>query len=109
MAQNNAKASAKARRDEAKPEEATPTTFTFNDRVYSVPPEAIDNVELFEAVEDQKYLTAARGFIGREQWEAFKDDHRTDDGRVPMAPVEEFLDALMKAVGSGNSSGSQRS
>ena len=92
----------KARRDEAKPEEATPTKFEFGGREYEVSPNALDNVELFEAVEDQKYLTAARGFVGREQWQAFKDDHREDDGRVPMAPVEKFLDTLMKAVGNPN-------
>lgn len=99
MANTNA---TKARREEAKGEK-TPTTFEFGGRTYEVSPDATDNVELFEAVEDEKYLTAARGFLGKDQWQAFKDDHREDDGRVPMAPVEDFLKALMEAVGgSGN-------
>ena len=102
MATNTA-ASNKARKAEAKPEKATPTTFEYGEETYTVAPEALDNVELFEAVEDQKYLTAARGFVGREQWDAFKNANRTEDGRVPMEHAEAFLKALMDAVGgSGN-------
>lgn len=91
-----------ARKNEANPEKAKPSVFEFAGREYTIAPEAVDNLELFEAVEDGKYLTAARGFIGRDQWNAFKDDHRVDDGRVPMAPVEDFLKAVMEAIGSGN-------
>lgn len=77
-------------------------TFTHGGNEYTVRGESLNNLELFEAIEDEKYLTATRGFLGREQWDAFKDSVRTDDGRVPMEPLEDFLADLMKAVGQGN-------
>lgn len=77
-------------------------TFEFGGRTYTVDADAIDNLELFEFIEEEKYLSAAKGFLGKEQWDAFKDDHRNEKGRVPMEPVEGFLEALMGAVG-GNS------
>lgn len=104
MATATAKAkAAQARKAEAAPELAEPVTFEYGGREYVIKPEAVNNLELYEAIEDQKYLTAARGFIGREQWDLFKDDHRLPDGRVPMEPVEGFLEALMEAIGQGNS------
>lgn len=94
--------SAKARRDEANPEEAKPTVFEHGNETYTIEPHTLDNVDLFEAIEDQNYITAARGFVGRDQWSKFKEANRTDDGRVPMKSVEEFLSAMMEAVGAGN-------
>jgi hypothetical protein len=87
-----------ARKVEAKEEDGF-VTFEYNGVEYKVASNAMDNLELFEAVEDEKFLTAARGFVGKEQWEKFKDSHRTPDGRVPMEPVEGFLEALMAAIG----------
>lgn len=76
--------------------------FEHNGETYTVHPDALDNLELFEAVEDEQYLKATRGFIGKEQWDKFKNTHRTEDGRVPMAALEGFLQALMEAIGQGN-------
>lgn len=92
---------AKAREAEAA-EETTAVTFTHDGATYELLPESIDNLELFEAIEDEMYITAIRGFIGREAWAQFKDKYRTEDGRVPMASLEGFLDAVMGALGSGN-------
>lgn len=103
------KAASAARKAEANPESAEPITFEFNNRTYTIEHGVLDNLELFEAIEDEKYLTATRGFLGREQWEAFKNDHRDENGRVPMAPLESFLGELMGAVGRGNSSASSGS
>lgn len=103
------RAAAAARKAEARPEEAKPVEFEYDGKTYVVTPDALDNLELFEAVEDEKYLTATRGFLGKEQWERFKDAHRLPDGRVPLEAFEGFLQALMKAVGQGNSLGSSGS
>lgn len=79
-----------------------PVSFEHDGATYTIDPENLDNLELFEAIEDEKYLTATRGFLGKAQWKAFKDANRDEQGRVPMAPVEDFLQAMMEAIGQGN-------
>lgn len=95
------KASADARKAEAT-QKREPVTFEHLGFEYTVSPENTDNLELFEAVEDEKYLTAVRGFLGNEQWALFKDNNRTEDGRVPLASLEGLLENLMEAIGQGN-------
>lgn len=87
---------------EAAEKEAQPIVFEFGGKRYEIESDAANDLELYEAMEDDKYLTAIRGFLGREQWDEFKDAHRNEKGRVPMEPVEEFLNTLMEAVGEGN-------
>lgn len=94
-------AAAKARKAEAT-DDPKDFTFEYDGETYTVAAENLDNLELFEAIEDQRYLRATRGFIGQAQWDAFKDKYRTPDGRVPMSGLEGFLSALMEAVGQGN-------
>lgn len=72
--------------------------FTFAGQDYVVERSNIDNLELFEAIEDGNYITAVRGFLGGEQWAQFKDAHR-EDGRVPMSALSDLLDTLMEIVG----------
>lgn len=84
-------------------------SFEYHGRTYMVTSEAANDLELFEAVEDGKEMTAVRSVLGAEQWQAFKDDHRTDTGRVPLEPVEGFIHALMGALGLGNSAASRDS
>lgn len=91
-----------ARKAEAHPEEIQTVTFTYGDREYTIERDRLNNIELFEAIEDQRYITATKGFLGDDQWEAFKDANRTEDGRVPMEHLEGLLNAMMKAVGAGN-------
>lgn len=94
-------AAAAARKAEAQ-EDVAPITFTYSDAEYTIEPERLNNLELFEAIEDGRYITATKGFLGDTQWAAFKEANRTEDGRVPMEALEGLLTALMKAVGSGN-------
>lgn len=82
--------------------EGSDISFEWGDRTWVVPREAFDNVELFEAIEDEKYLTAVRGYLGRTQWDEFKDSVRDDAGRVPTEEFEGFLNTLMEALGQGN-------
>lgn len=100
---------AKASEDAAKAEaEDKVIEVDFHGEHYTIDREQADNLELMEFVEDEQYIKALRGYLGRDQWARWKDSQRTEDGRVPMAPFEDFLNAIMEAIG-GNSSGSATS
>lgn len=102
---HKAKASEKAAKSEAQDKIIE---VDFDGERYSIDRDQADNLELMEFVEDEQYIKALRGYLGREQWARWKDSQRTEDGRVPMAPFEDFLNAIMEAIG-GNSSGSATS
>ena len=97
-------AAAKARRAEAA-DEPLLIEFDYDGDRYTITRENADDLELYEAIEDEKYLTAVRGFLGPEQWAAFKDRHR-EGGRVKASALEPFLELLMEKIGQGNSSAS---
>jgi hypothetical protein len=78
-------------------------TVKFEGTTYTIPRENVDDLELFEALEDNKYISATRGFLGQQQWDAFKDAHRVG-GRVPMSTMNSFLDALMESLGNRSAS-----
>ena len=80
----------------------------FDGEHYTIDREHADDLELMEYVEDEQYIKALRGYLGRDQWDRYKDSHRNEAGRVPMASFEEFLNAIMEAIG-GNSEGSATS
>ena len=73
--------------------------FTYDGAQYEVGPEATTDLELLEAVEDQRYIAACRGYLGKSQWDAFKDAHRDADGRVDSKHLEGLLQELMNALG----------
>ena len=73
--------------------------FEYEGHEYSVGPEAKTDLELMEAVEDQRYIAAVRGYLGKAQWDTFKELHRGKDGRVDVAVFEGFLQILMDHVG----------
>ena len=99
---HKAKAAAKAEVDGA------PIEVDFGDEHYTIDRDQADNLELMEFVEDEQYIKAIRGYLGRAQWDRWKDSVRTADGRVPAASFEEFLNVIMEAIG-GNSEGSATS
>lgn len=68
----------------------------------------VDNLELLEFIEDEKYIKAIRGYLGPDQWDKFKDAHRDDKGRVSAATFEDFINVVMAAIG-GNSEASPTS
>ena len=82
------------------PEFVKTTTFTFRDVTYTVPRNAMDDLEVLEALEDEKFITVIRKTIGDTQWKAYKESVRTADGRLPLTQsgFEEFLDTMMKAL-----------
>lgn len=75
-------------------------TFEFRGTQYTVPGNALDDIEVMEALEDEKYITVIKKTIGADQWAKFKAASRTSDGRIPLTDsgFEEFIDTLMKAV-----------
>jgi hypothetical protein len=83
-------------------------TLKFDGLDYSIDRGNADNVELMELVEDEKYISAIRGYLGVDQWVQFKDSHRDEAGRVPSEAFERFMTAAMEAIG-GNSSASSPS
>ena len=94
-----AEAKAKAAKAEATD---SGVTFEYGKETYVIDSAAFTDVELIEAVEDEKYMKAIRGYLGAAQWARFKDSVRTSDGRVPMEEFEPFLKVLMEALGQGN-------
>ena len=88
-------------KDEAKSRDVT---LDHEGRTYTITADAIDDLELFEMIEDGKQLTALRRFLGAEQWSAFKDSVRGDSGKVRMSDAEDFLNKLMEALGNLNAS-----
>lgn len=70
---------------------------------YTVDRANADNIELMEFVEDEKYISAIRGYLGPDQWAKFKDAHRDEQGRVPSLHFQPFLQHVMDVLGgSGN-------
>lgn len=88
-----------AAKAEAKGEDIT---FDFDGTQYVIPRDTVDNVELFELIEDGKNFQVARMFVGAKQWDAFKDSVRLPDGRVPGEPTDRFLNAITAATGGGS-------
>jgi hypothetical protein len=86
-------------------------TVEHNGTTYHIDRENADNLELMEFTEDGKYISAIRGYLGVDQWSAWKEANRDEKGRVRSADFESFLNAVMRAIGgeSGNSSGSATS
>jgi hypothetical protein len=72
--------------------------FEYEGREYNVSSSALDDVEILELLEDEKYISVVRRILGKEQWETFKDSVREADGRVPSASLEGFLKVVMKVA-----------
>src|SRR5437879_6247394 len=77
-------------------------TVEHNGATYQIDRENADNIELMEFVEDQKYISAIRGYLGLDQWSAWKEANRDEKGQVRSADFESFLQAVMDAIGGGS-------
>ena len=95
-----------AEKNEANPEQATDITFTHNGHEYSIPADAMDDVEIVEMLEDEKTVTVVRQILGKEQWDAWKDRNRGPSGRISAAVAEKFLTEMFEAMKAGNFSAS---
>lgn len=81
--------------------EAKTITVDFHGDTYTIEREQADNLELMEFVEDEQYIKAIRGYLGKDQWAKFKDANRDDQDRVNADAFEPFLNAVMVAIGGG--------
>lgn len=70
----------------------SPVTFTFDGHTYEVPPQPMWPIDVAEALEDQRFYSAARLVLGDEQWQSFKQRHRLGD-------AEAFFNAFGEAIG----------
>lgn len=99
------------RKNEAKPDEAQAVPFTFGDHDYVIPPEAFDDIEVVEQLEDENYVLALRQILGKAQWNRYKANERNEQtGRVSADRSKEFLEVLFRELGAlGNSPASPTS
>jgi hypothetical protein len=84
--------------------EGAPLVVEHDGATYEIDRANANNLELMEFAEDGLYLKAIRGYIGLDQWAAFKDKYRDEQGRVDADAFEPFLDAVMRALGNSPAS-----
>lgn len=77
-------------------------TFTFNEKDYTVDSKALDDVEVFEMFEEDKFMSAVKKILGAEQFSAFKENNRQEDGRIPMELFGEFVEKMFEEFNLGN-------
>lgn len=72
--------------------------FTFDGEKYSVAPTVDWDVEVLEAVEDEKIVAVVRAILGEKQWTQFKAKKRK------VEDLTRLFEAISKAAGlQGNS------
>ncbi len=81
-----------------------PLVVEHDGETYEIDRGNANNLELMEFAEDGLYLKAIRGYIGLDQWSAFKDKYRDEQGRVDAEAFEPFLDAVMQSLGNSPAS-----
>lgn len=80
--------------------EATKKTvsFTYEGEKYTIPTTKEWDLEVIEAIEDEKIIAVVRGILGADQWATFKSKSRKVDD------LNAFFNAISKAAGlQGNS------
>jgi hypothetical protein len=70
---------------------------------YVIEGEAMDDAELLEYFTDQNFIGALRIMLGPQQWLAYKDNARLENGRVTASGAAEFLNHVLAEVKRGNS------
>ena len=70
--------------------------FKFNGDNYIVDGKALDDVEVFEMFEEDKFMSAVKKILGVDQFVAFKDNNRQDDGRIPMEVFGDFVETMFE-------------
>lgn len=81
--------------------EVVETTFEFRGTEYTVRNDALDDLDVMEAIEDERYIRAARAILGAEQFGRLKAQMRAEaeDGRARMSTdFKDFLEALFESV-----------
>ena len=78
----------------------TKSTFDWRGTDYVVDPDLIDDLEFFEALENNHLATALRIMLG-DQFAKFKDQVKEAEGRVSLATTQAFLEEYMERAQRG--------
>lgn len=89
------KAEASKQTDPDKPVLVRQVTFEHKGVEYTMRGDTMEDVEILEAMEDERYITAIRSIVGNAAWARFKESVRTPEGRVLASELEEFLQKVM--------------
>lgn len=72
-------------------------TFNYSGHEYTIPPSDTWDIEVSEALDDQKYTHVLRAVLGVDQYAEFRSRHSK------LTELNEFIGAVMQAAGSPNS------
>ncbi|WP_458085815.1 hypothetical protein [Streptomyces malaysiensis] len=72
------------------------TSFEFGGDTYNIPPAEEWDIDVLEAIDDQKLTHAIKALVGDEQYALFRKSNRT------VKALGEFMQAATEAAGSGN-------
>ncbi|MFE1763103.1 hypothetical protein ACFW81_02605 [Streptomyces angustmyceticus] len=75
----------------------TATAIEFNGATYQVPPAEDWDLEVLEAIDDQRLTHALKALLGEDQYKAFRVFNRK------VSNLGEFFEVAGKAVSAGNS------
>jgi tRNA U38,U39,U40 pseudouridine synthase TruA len=75
----------------------TPTEVEFNGETYSVPPSDDWDIDVLEAIDDQKMTHALKALLGEDQYAKFRKSNRK------VSALGEFMNVAGEAVKAGNS------
>lgn len=96
-------ANAKKPQDRKPKKQTGPIQFDFDGTDYEVDPTALEDLEVVEALQDEKHIPAVRLILGDVQWSKFKESIRDKKtGRVPSDKAEPFITKMFDAVEGAN-------
>ncbi|MEU9560351.1 hypothetical protein [Streptomyces fumanus] len=75
----------------------TPTAVEFNGAIYQVPPAEDWDLDVLEAIDDQRMTHALKALLGEDQYKTFRASNRK------VADLGQFFEVAGKAVGAGKS------
>ena len=75
----------------------TPFAVEFNGETYNVPPAEEWDIDVLEAIDDQRITHAVKSLLGEEQYATFRKTNRK------VADLGKFFEVAGKAVSAGNS------
>ncbi|MFE9335274.1 hypothetical protein [Streptomyces sp. NPDC007063] len=81
---------------------STDVAVEYSGATYHVPPADDWDIDVLEAIDDQRITHAVRALLGDAQYAEFRKGHRK------VKAMAEFFEAAGKAVNAGNSPGSSR-
>lgn len=84
--------------DRDKPAFKRRVTIEFRGATFQIDADAMEDIEVLEAIEDRKFITSSRALLGAEQWEQVKNLVRTPAGRVPADALDEFIETVYEAL-----------